>query len=134
MFSRIPNLRNFSHFILLVEFFYWHQKMIKKWIYNSLLSQKKHFATTSKENKKCFAKTICCFVDSEFVKTWHEQIIFLMHTNWFCNEKLFKIFLGHCIWTMCTWQLIQLINYLFIFIIAVAAAKRSTSQRLRRQT
>ena len=37
--------------------------------------KKIHFAATSKENKKIFAKKIRGFVDSEFVKTCHEQVI-----------------------------------------------------------
>ena len=76
MFSRIPNLRIFFTFffsqLLSFKTRYNSSIEIKKCIYFYLFPQKH----TLKENKKFFAKQIQRFVDSEFVKTCHEQVIF----------------------------------------------------------
>ena len=70
MFSRIPNLQVYEFFSQFFSYFLLKQGS-RIDIKNVSITIYFHFAAHLKENKKCFAKKI---VDSEFVKTCHEQV------------------------------------------------------------
>jgi len=76
IFSRIPNLRIHNFFVLFS--FKGAAKCLFFVKINSFsnifdLSRKKTYLVL-KENKKIFVKKIRVFLDSEFVKTCHEQV------------------------------------------------------------
>ena len=86
MFSRIPNLRIYKFFPQFFSYFLLRQSRIllfkndqKMYLHIATYFHKKgHFAATSTENRG--------FVDSEFVKTCHEQVI-IIQCNAVCSHQ-----------------------------------------------
>ena len=75
MFSRIPNLRIFFTKFFLFSFKTRQNSSIEIINVDTFMITKKTLSSYLKENKKFFARKNCSFVDSEFVKTCHEQVI-----------------------------------------------------------